>query len=151
MYIVFKIIHCEWKYTHFVKLHILCLQYQSSFFRVPIGQFYTWLNFFTQPAVVMVVTNIRYDCWSSFKFLFLLENCQISPRTLGQWTFPPQFPIQHLEYLECPDFTKFPPNTRSMNLLSSHSVNNISLKCTNLPFFFSKYQTNPQRLSSKWL
>ena len=60
MYIVFKIIHCEWKYTHFVKLHILCLQYQNSFFRVQIGKCYTWLNFFTQPAVVMVVTNSGY-------------------------------------------------------------------------------------------
>ena len=68
MYIVFKIIHCEWKYTHFVKLHILCLQYQSSFFRVPIGKFYTWLNFFTQPAVVMVVTNMKCD-YCQYKIL----------------------------------------------------------------------------------
>ena len=30
-----------------------------SFFHVPIGKFYTWLNFFTQPAIVMIVTNIR--------------------------------------------------------------------------------------------
>ena len=37
-----------------------CVQYQSSFFHVSIGKFYTWLIFFTQPAVVMVVTNMKY-------------------------------------------------------------------------------------------
>ena len=42
-----------YKTTHFV-------QYQSSFFHVSIGKFYTWLIFFTQPAVVMVVTNMKY-------------------------------------------------------------------------------------------
>ena len=41
------------KTAHFV-------QYQSSFFHVSIGKFYTWLNIFTQPAVVMVVTNMKY-------------------------------------------------------------------------------------------
>ena len=49
-----------------VKLHTFCktshfVQYQSSFFHVSIGKFYTWLNFFTQPAVVMVVTSMKYD------------------------------------------------------------------------------------------
>ena len=34
-------------------------------FRVPIGKFYTWLNIFTQPAVVMVVTNMR--CYQHFR------------------------------------------------------------------------------------
>ena len=48
-----------------VKLHTFCetthfVQYQSSFFHVSIGKFYTWLNIFTQPAVVMVVTNMKY-------------------------------------------------------------------------------------------
>ena len=33
---------------------------QSSFFLLPCGKFYTWLKFFTQPTVVMVVTNMRY-------------------------------------------------------------------------------------------
>ena len=32
---------------------------QSTFFHVPCGKFYTWLKTFTQPAVVMVVTNMR--------------------------------------------------------------------------------------------
>ena len=41
------------KTTHFV-------QYQSSFFHLSIGKFYTWPIFFTQPAVVMVVTNMKY-------------------------------------------------------------------------------------------
>ena len=45
LYTVFKITHCVWTCTLFVKLHISCLQYQSSFFRVPIGKFYTWLIF----------------------------------------------------------------------------------------------------------
>ena len=47
-----KIIHTFCKTTHFV-------QYQSSFLCVQIRKFYTWLKFFTQLAVVMVVTNIR--------------------------------------------------------------------------------------------
>ena len=34
-----------WNYTLFVKLHTLCMQYQSNFFRIPIGKFYTWMNF----------------------------------------------------------------------------------------------------------
>ena len=42
---MFKITHCVWSWTLFVKRHISCLQYQSSFFRVPIGKFYTWLIF----------------------------------------------------------------------------------------------------------
>ena len=68
------------KITHCVKLHSVCksthfricvnytlvcktahfVQYQSSFFHVSIQKFYTWLIFFTQPAVVMVVTNMKY-------------------------------------------------------------------------------------------
>ena len=36
------------------------MQYQSSFFHVSIQKFYTWLIFFTQPAVVMVVTNMKF-------------------------------------------------------------------------------------------
>ena len=32
---------------------------QSTFFHVPCGKFYTWLKTFTQPSVVMVVTNVR--------------------------------------------------------------------------------------------
>ena len=32
---------------------------QSYVFHVTFGKFYTWLNLFTEPAVVMVVTNIR--------------------------------------------------------------------------------------------
>ena len=31
----------------------------DQLFRVPIGEFFTWLNLFTQPGVVMFVTNIR--------------------------------------------------------------------------------------------
>ena len=33
-----------------------------SGFHVPIGRFYTWLIFFTQAAIVMIVTNIRCPC-----------------------------------------------------------------------------------------
>ena len=33
----------------------LCVE---QFFRVHIGQFYNWLNYFTQPAVVMAMTNM---------------------------------------------------------------------------------------------
>ena len=36
------------------------VQYRSSFFHVPIENFYTWLKVFTQSTVVMVVANIRY-------------------------------------------------------------------------------------------
>ena len=36
------------------------MHYQSIFSHMPIGKFYTWLKYFTQPAVVMVVTNMRY-------------------------------------------------------------------------------------------
>ena len=36
---------------------LLCV-FKSAFL-VPIGEFFTWLNLFTQPAVVMFVTNIR--------------------------------------------------------------------------------------------
>ena len=79
LYTVFKITHGVWNYTLFVKLHISCVEYQSSFFCVPIGRFYTWLIFFTQPAVVMVVTNIRYawapifliSSWNFSDFFFL--------------------------------------------------------------------------------
>ena len=42
-----------------VKLHTV--QYKSSFFHISIGKFYTLLHFFTQPAVVMVVTNMKCD------------------------------------------------------------------------------------------
>ena len=56
------------KTTHFrmyIKLHTFCktahfVQYHSSFFHVSVRKFYTWLNIFTQPAVVMVVTNMKY-------------------------------------------------------------------------------------------
>ena len=34
---------------------------QRTFFHVTCGKFYTWLKTFTQPAIVMVVTNIRCD------------------------------------------------------------------------------------------
>ena len=64
-YYVFKITHFVSNYTLCVKLHTFCktahfVQYQSSLFHVSIGKFYTWLNIFTQPAVVMVVTNSGY-------------------------------------------------------------------------------------------
>ena len=65
---VHKYTLCVKEHT-FWKLHISCLQYQSSFFRVLIGKFYTWLKKFTQPAVVMVVTNIR----CGFYWLFWLS------------------------------------------------------------------------------
>ena len=64
-YYVFKITHFVSNYTLCVILHTFCktahfVQYQSSLFHVSIGKFYTWLNNFTQPAVVMVVTNMKY-------------------------------------------------------------------------------------------
>ena len=37
---------------------------QSIFFHVPSGKFYTWLKTFTQPAVVMVVINMRCAHWT---------------------------------------------------------------------------------------
>ena len=46
---VHKYTLCVKEHT-FWKLHISCLQYQSSFFRVLIGKFYTWLKKFTQPG-----------------------------------------------------------------------------------------------------
>ena len=46
--------------THFFCKTAHCVQYQSSFFHVSIPKIYTWLFFFTQPAVVMVVTNMKY-------------------------------------------------------------------------------------------
>ena len=42
------------KISHFIKNYT-----QSTFFHVPGGKFYNWLKTFTQPAVVMVVTNMR--------------------------------------------------------------------------------------------
>ena len=33
--------------------------FKDVFFGLPVGNFYTWLNIFTQPAAVMVVTNMR--------------------------------------------------------------------------------------------
>ena len=46
-YTMCKIVHSVKNYT------------QSTFFHLPCGQFYTWLKTCTQPAVVMVVTNMR--------------------------------------------------------------------------------------------
>ena len=68
------------------------VQYQSIFFHVPIGKFYTWLNCFTQPAVVMVVTNMK--CVLNFAFALwtallmkLNVGCTISLGLLAlQWT-----------------------------------------------------------------
>ena len=34
--------------------------YVKQFFRVQIGKKFTWLNFFIQPAAVMVLANIKY-------------------------------------------------------------------------------------------
>ena len=34
----------------------------KQFVLVPIGKIYTWLNFFTQPAVVMVLKVIKSGC-----------------------------------------------------------------------------------------
>ena len=48
------ICHYFCKISHFVKSHT-----QSTFFQEPCEKFYTWLKTFTQPAVVMVVTNMR--------------------------------------------------------------------------------------------
>ena len=46
---------------------------QSTFFHIPCGKFYTWLKTFTQPAVVMVVTNMRCEPFLIVWFLpFLL-------------------------------------------------------------------------------
>ena len=46
-------------FTLCLKLYTQC---KAGFFCVPDGKFYTWdlANLFTQPAVVMVVTNIKY-------------------------------------------------------------------------------------------
>ena len=70
MYTVFKSIHCVSKNTHFVKLQILCLQYLNSFLRSN-WKILHLANFFTQPAVVMVVTIMKYggvlmDSWPQF-------------------------------------------------------------------------------------
>ena len=49
---------------HFVCTTTLCVKLdtfcKTTHFVCVIGKFYTWLNFFTQPAVVMVVTNMKY-------------------------------------------------------------------------------------------
>ena len=75
-----------------VKLHTFCktshfVQYQSSFFHVSIGKFYTWLNFFTQPAVVMVVTSMKYVIDAVLRYdnfhIFTSSNYLGS----GQWTY----------------------------------------------------------------
>ena len=80
VYTVCKIIHCVQNYTLCVKLHTVCstthfvqnytifkrkhfVQYQIGFFPLYFGKFYTRLNFFTQPSVVMVVTNMRCVIW----------------------------------------------------------------------------------------
>ena len=60
MYTDSKSMHCVSKNTHFVKLHISCLQYHSSFSRSN-WKILHLAKFFTQPAVVMVVTNMRCD------------------------------------------------------------------------------------------
>ena len=64
-------LNCESNYTlckiaRWVKHCTLCKIAHSvknytkiNFFRVPWGKFYTWLKTFTQPSVVMVVTNVR--------------------------------------------------------------------------------------------
>ena len=68
--------HCESNYTlckisRWVKPYTICKiansvknYTQSSFFHVPCGKFYTWLKTLTQPAVVMVVINMRCVCLS---------------------------------------------------------------------------------------
>ena len=68
-----------WNYTIFVKLHILCDIKLVSFLHF--GKFYTWLKFFTQLAVVMVVTNMRCDCM----ILTWNENNMAIARLKGAW------------------------------------------------------------------
>ena len=46
-YTMCKIVHSVKKFTQSTLFHVLC------------GKIYTWLKTFTQPAVVMVVTNMR--------------------------------------------------------------------------------------------
>ena len=90
------------KITHCVKLHSVCksthfricvnytlfcktahfVQYQSSFFHVSIQKFYTWLIFFTQPAVVMVVTNMKYaSLWSNVWMVASLKSHSLCPNS----------------------------------------------------------------------
>ena len=69
--IMIYMLNCESNYTlckiaRWVKHYTMCKiahsvknYTQSTFFHVPCGKFYTWLKTFTQPAVVMVVTNMR--------------------------------------------------------------------------------------------
>ena len=62
--IMICMLNCESNYTlckiaSLVKDYTMCKIYtQCAFFHVPYGKFYTWLKTFTQPAVVMVVTNM---------------------------------------------------------------------------------------------
>ena len=58
MYTVHKFTHCVKEHT-FCKTTHFVLSISKQFFRVPIGKFQTWLIFFTQSAVVIVVTNMR--------------------------------------------------------------------------------------------
>ena len=57
-YTLCKIARCVKHYTMCKIAHHVKDYTQSTFFRVPCGKFYTWLKSFTQPAVVMVVTNM---------------------------------------------------------------------------------------------
>ena len=63
-YKLFKI--ARWvKYYTMCKIANTVQNYtQSAFFHIPRGKFYTWLKTFTQPAVVMVVTNMRCAWWA---------------------------------------------------------------------------------------
>ena len=51
-------------------------------FRVPIGKFHTWLNIFTQPAVVMVVANMR--CYQHFRLRKYLFKMWVGCRSINQ-------------------------------------------------------------------